>query len=89
MEKLLNVENDLDGEVDCSEVMGRCCLISEVSTDYVQVTHAARSSGRNGNTSMETHVYAVSRQKIPRTCCNVPSLHDPASWMTFQSSTTQ
>ena len=28
-----------------------------VSTDNVQVTHAARSSGRNDNTSMETHVY--------------------------------
>ena len=55
-----------------------------VSTAYVQVTHAARSSGRNGNTSMETqHVYAVSRQKIPRICCNTPSLHDPAPWMTF------
>ena len=29
MEKLLNVENDWDGEVDCTEVMGPCCLISE------------------------------------------------------------
>ena len=29
MEKLLNVENDWDGEVDCSEVTGPCCLISE------------------------------------------------------------
>ena len=29
MEKLLNVENDWDGEVDCPEVMGHCCLISE------------------------------------------------------------
>ena len=29
MEKLLNVENDLDGKVDCLEVMGPCCLISE------------------------------------------------------------
>ena len=27
--KLLNVENDWDGEVDCPEVMGPCCLISE------------------------------------------------------------
>ena len=25
MEKLLNVENDWDGEVDCPEVMGSCC----------------------------------------------------------------
>ena len=29
MEKLLNVENDWDGEVDCHEVMGPHCLISE------------------------------------------------------------
>ena len=27
--------------------------------------------------------------KIPRTCYNALSLHDPAPWMTFQSSTTQ
>ena len=29
MEKLLYVENDWDGDVDCHEVMGPCCLISE------------------------------------------------------------
>ena len=29
METLLNIENDWDGDVDCSEVMGHCCLISE------------------------------------------------------------
>ena len=29
MEKLLNVENDWNGEMDCPEVMGPCCLISE------------------------------------------------------------
>ena len=29
MEKLLNMENDWDGEVDCPEVMGPYCLISE------------------------------------------------------------
>ena len=29
IEKLLNVENDWDGEVDCHEVMGPHCLISE------------------------------------------------------------
>ena len=28
MEKPLNVENDWDGEVDCPEVMGHCCLFS-------------------------------------------------------------
>ena len=26
MEKHLNVENDWDGEVDCPEVMGPCCI---------------------------------------------------------------
>ena len=29
MEKLLNVENDWDGDVDCPKVMGPHCLISE------------------------------------------------------------
>ena len=29
MEKLLNVANNWDSEVDCPEVMGPCCLISE------------------------------------------------------------
>ena len=29
MEKLIRVENDWDGDVDCPEVMGPCCLISE------------------------------------------------------------
>ena len=29
MEKLLNVENEWDGKVDCPEVMGPCCLISK------------------------------------------------------------
>ena len=29
MEKLLNVENDWDGDANCPEVMGTCCLISE------------------------------------------------------------
>ena len=29
MKKLLNVENDWDGDVDCPEVMGPCCPISE------------------------------------------------------------
>ena len=29
MEKLLNVENNWDGEVACPHVMGQCCLILE------------------------------------------------------------
>ena len=48
-----------------------------VSTDYVHVTHAAMSSGRIGNTSMETHVNAVA------------AMHDHAPWMTFESSPIQ
>ena len=33
MEKLLNVENDWDGEVDCPEVMGgpQCLMLEEES----------------------------------------------------------
>ena len=29
MEKLIHIENDWDGELDCPEVMGLCYLISE------------------------------------------------------------
>ena len=29
MEKLIHDENDWDGDVDCLEAMGSCCLISE------------------------------------------------------------
>ena len=29
MEKILNIEKDCEGDVDCPEVMGPCCLISE------------------------------------------------------------
>ena len=29
MDKLIHVENNWDGELDCPEVMGPCCLISE------------------------------------------------------------
>ena len=29
MEKLVNVENELDGEVGCPDIMGPYCLISE------------------------------------------------------------
>ena len=81
----------LDSELNSAcRAMTGCLRPTNVDLDYAQVIHAARSSRRNRNTSMETqHVYAVSRQKIPRTCCNASSLHDPAPWMTFQGSTTQ
>ena len=29
MDTLLNVDNNRNGDVDCPEVMGPCCLISE------------------------------------------------------------
>ena len=49
MEKLLNVENDWDGEVDCPEVMGPCCLISkeEVAADIkgLTIVKATRPTG--------------------------------------------
>ena len=35
MEKLLNVENDWNCEVDCPEVMGPHCLISEVEVFFL------------------------------------------------------
>ena len=42
--------------------------------------YVTRSSGINGNTSMETqHANAVLRQYTPRTYGNVPFLNDPAS----------
>ena len=37
MEKLLNVENDWDGDLDCPEVMGPCCIISEEEVAAAQV----------------------------------------------------
>ena len=37
MEKLLNVETDCDGEVDCPAVMGPCCLILDEEVAAVKV----------------------------------------------------
>ena len=49
MEKLLNVEKDWDGKVDCSEVMGPCCLISEeevaAAIKGLKIGKAAHSTG--------------------------------------------
>ena len=45
MEKLLNVEIDWDGEVDCPEVMGPHCLISE------EEVAAAIKGKKNGESS--------------------------------------
>ena len=55
----VNLDESIARKHDSPWTTWRCLL-----TDHVQITHAARSSGRNGNTSMVTqHVYAVSRQK--------------------------
>ena len=49
MEKLLNLENDWDGEVDCPEVMGPHCLISEeevvVAIKGLKIGKTAGSTG--------------------------------------------
>ena len=49
MEKLLNVENDWDGEVDCPEVIGPRCLISEEEVEAaikgLKMGKAAGSTG--------------------------------------------
>ena len=49
MEKLLNVENDWDGEVDCHEVMGRHCLISEEEVAAaIKRLKIGKAAGPNG-----------------------------------------
>ena len=49
MEKLLNVENDWDGDVDCPEVMGPCCLISkEEVAAAIQGLKLGKSDGPTG-----------------------------------------
>ena len=49
MEKLLNVENDWDGKVDCPEVTGPRCLISEeevaVAINGLKIGKAAGPTG--------------------------------------------
>ena len=46
MEKLLNVENDWDGEVDCPEVMGPRCLISgEEAADAIKGLKIGKATG--------------------------------------------
>ena len=49
MEKLLNIENDWDGEVDCPEVMGPCCLISEEEfAEAIKGIKIGKAAGPNG-----------------------------------------
>ena len=52
MEKLLNIEKDWDGEVDCPEVMGPCCLISEEEVEAViKGLIIGKAAGPNGGVS--------------------------------------
>ena len=48
MEKLLNVENDWDGEVDCLEVMGPHCLISEEVAAAMKGLKIGKAAGPTG-----------------------------------------
>ena len=46
--KLLNVENDWDGEVDCPEVMGPHCLISEEEVAAIKGLKIGNAAGPTG-----------------------------------------
>ena len=49
MEKLLNVENEWDSDVDCSEVMGPCCLILEEKVAAaIKLLKIGKAAGRTG-----------------------------------------
>ena len=49
IEKLLNGENDWDGVVDCPEVMGPCCLISEkVVSSAIKGLQIGKAAGPTG-----------------------------------------
>ena len=49
MEKLLNVENDWDGDVGCPEVIGHCCLISEEEVSAaIKVLKIGKAAGPTG-----------------------------------------
>ena len=56
--------------------------------EYVQALRAARNSGRSGANMKEIlHASVVSHQRTLDICWNARSLHIPALWMTFYSST--
>ena len=58
MEKLLNIKNDWDGEVDCSEVMRPCCLISEEEVAaYIKGLIIGKAAGPTGVVSDMMKVY--------------------------------
>ena len=49
VEKLLNVENDWDGEVDCPGVMGPHCLISEEVAAAIKGLKIGKAAGGFGS----------------------------------------
>ena len=62
----------------------------DVSTDYVHELRATRTIGRSGATTKEIlQAAVVFHQRTPDICWNVRSLHIPALWITFYSSTKQ
>ena len=76
MENLIHVENDWDGELDCPEVMGPCCLISEEevvaaikilkmvkSADHTGVvSKMMKASGGFGTRCMTHLIYNIVRE---------------------------
>ena len=71
MEKLLNVENDWDGEVDCPEVMRPHCLISEEGAAAIKGLKIGKAAGPTGVVSemMKAHLTRTPHQhcRHPRT----------------------
>ena len=70
-----------------ARVMGVGRQQQDVSTDYVQELRAARNSGGSGAMKEILHANVVCHQRTPYICWNARSLHIPALWMTFYSST--
>ena len=58
MEKLLNVEKDWDGEVDCPDVMGPCCLISQ--EDVVATIKGLKIGKAAGPTGVSSEIMKAS-----------------------------
>ena len=57
---------------------------------YRRYVQQERNSGRSGATMNKIlHATVVSYQRTPDICWNISSLHIPALWMTFYSSTKQ
>ena len=48
MEKLLNVENDWDGEVDCPEMMPHCLVREEEVAEVIKGLKIGKAAGPTG-----------------------------------------